>query len=134
MSAGSDLTGENTEVESKDYDTQEEIMNRIHDLSKQIDMYRQKYDAEDAIRHRIRVGREEGTEDQFLAPPEPAGFGRAIALQKAKIERATLLERLNGLSLAFTHPFPDTLPAPLKRTRNEVREFMGLLPITGNDN
>ena len=54
---------------------------------------------------------------------------KAVELQKYKNRRNELRGKLDPLELAWSHPFPDTLPKPEKRTRNEVRALMGLPPL-----
>jgi hypothetical protein len=54
------------------------------------------------------------------------GYHTAVRLQQLKRKREELMSKLVKVELVWTHPDPDTLPPFYKRTRAEVREFMGL--------
>lgn len=63
------------------------------------------------------------------------GHGKAVELQRLKTRRAKLRGTLEAMRLVWDHPNPESLPPPLKRTRNEVRRMIGLPEIEEiNDN
>ena len=58
---------------------------------------------------------------------------KAIELQRKRRRREELRGKLQPLTLAWSHPFPDTLPEREKPTRNEIRAFLGLPPVADNE-
>lgn len=56
-------------------------------------------------------------------------YDGAMTLQKARTKRKAIMKQFKPVYPAWTHPEPGSLPPPEKRTRNEVREIMGLPPI-----
>jgi hypothetical protein len=91
-------------------ETQSELMSRLEEVQSKIDKTQAKFDSK-----------------KFKT------YGGAYVLQTLRAERKAILAQIEPVKLVWTHPFPDTLPEPCKRSRNDVRAFMGLDPIEGGD-
>lgn len=57
-------------------------------------------------------------------------YDAAMVLERARSRRRAILKLIKPVYLAWSHPFPDTLPEPEIPTRNEVRELGGLPPLS----